>query len=226
MTGIRDISYKSTVHDIKILLTKFVQEKSFSVESGGGGPQSNLNTLPYLAHMALYVINTTRAGARELTSVHTWLSAPPTQWVEQATAAEGPLYFTALCTVLMTPAEWTEKRAAILQRLLATVHIRASNPVKKEVLEYSQYRSLVLFWAFVDLVIREMWTGVTPQPEQEWSTSLAEWIRNNDETILSRSSKILNMFQEDLVQAQGKMICSTELYYLIITTIYFQICLR
>ena len=205
MTGIRDISYKSTVHDIKILLTKFAQEKSFSVESGGGGPQSNLNTLPYLAHMALYVINTTRAGARELTSVNTWLSAPPTQWVEQATAAEGPLYFTALCTVLMTPAEWTEKRAAILQRLLATVHIRAGPPVNKTgMLDYSAYRPLVLFWAMVDLVIREMWKGVALAPEQEWSQSLAEWIRKSDEAMLSRSQKILSQFQEELVPAEGE----------------------
>ena len=206
VTGQRDISYKSTVHDIKIMLTKFAQEKSFSVESGGGGPQSNLNTLPYLAHMALYVINTTRAASRELTSVRTWLSAPPSQWVEQATAADGPLYSTALCTILMTPAEWSEKRAAILQRLMATVHIRAGAPVNKTaMMEYSAYRPLVLFWAMVDLVIRQMWAGVTVGPEQEWSQSLAEWIRKNDEAMLARSHKILAQFQEELVPAEGEI---------------------
>ena len=73
--------------DIKILLTKFAQEKSFSVESGGGGPQSNLNTLPYLAHMALYVINTTRAASSDLTTPRTYLSAPPSPRVAQPTAA-------------------------------------------------------------------------------------------------------------------------------------------
>jgi E3 ubiquitin-protein ligase UBR4 len=46
---------------MKLLLLKFAQERSFSVDSGGGGPQSNLHLLPYLAHMALYVINTTRS---------------------------------------------------------------------------------------------------------------------------------------------------------------------
>merc|ERR1719411_1686640 len=97
VTGQRDISYQSTLHDIKILISKFAQERSFSVESGGGGPQSNLHLLPYLAHMALYVINTTRAGPRELTNIESWLSNSPAQWMEQATAAEGPLYYTALC---------------------------------------------------------------------------------------------------------------------------------
>jgi len=202
VTGQRDISYQSTLHDIKLLVSKFAQERSFSVESGGGGPQSNLHLMAYLVHMGLYVMNTTRAGTRELTNLQAWLAAGPAQWVEQATAPDGPLYFTTTCLLLLSPDQWREKRAAVLQRLLATVHIRAANPVKKEVLEYSQYRSLVLFWCLVDLVIREMWAGVSAQPDQEWTTTLAEWIRNNDETILARSSKILNMFQEDLVQAQ------------------------
>ena len=107
VTGQRDISYQSTVHDIKILISKFAQEKSFSVESGGGGPQSNLHLLPYLAHMALYVLNTTRAAARELANIQAWLASPPAQWLEAARAADGPLYHTALCVVVMAPAEVT-----------------------------------------------------------------------------------------------------------------------
>ena len=56
----RDIGYQSTIHDLKLLLLRFAQDKSFSSESGGGGPQSNMNLVPYLVHMALYVLNTTR----------------------------------------------------------------------------------------------------------------------------------------------------------------------
>merc|ERR1719445_1100875 len=128
VTGQRDISYQSTVHDIKILISKFAQERSFAAEAGRGGPQSNLNMLAYLVHMALYVINTTRAATRELTNLQAWLAAGPGQWVDQAFAPDGPLYFTTTCLLLLSPAQWREKRAAILQRLLATVHIRASNP--------------------------------------------------------------------------------------------------
>lgn len=57
-TGLRDISYTQTVHDLKLLLLRFAQEKSFHEDTGGGGPQSNMNLVPYLMHMALYVINT------------------------------------------------------------------------------------------------------------------------------------------------------------------------
>merc|ERR1719228_748970 len=117
-TGQRDISYQATAHDIKLLLLKFAQERSFSVENGGGGPQSNLHLLPYLVHMGLYVINTTRAGPREVAAVQTWLRAPAQQWVEQAVASDGPLYYTALCLLLLSPQEWASSRLSILQRLL------------------------------------------------------------------------------------------------------------
>ena len=40
VTGQRDISYQSTVHDIKILISKFAQERSFAAEAGGGGPHA------------------------------------------------------------------------------------------------------------------------------------------------------------------------------------------
>ena len=52
------MSYSSTLHDLKLLLLRFGGEKSFSEDSGGGGPQSNMNLIPYILHMALYVLNT------------------------------------------------------------------------------------------------------------------------------------------------------------------------
>lgn len=64
-TGHRDIGYVSTCHDLKLLLLRFALERSFSDESGGGGPQSNMHFLPYLMHAALYVLNTTRSWSRE-----------------------------------------------------------------------------------------------------------------------------------------------------------------
>ena len=57
-TSVRDASYPYTIHDLKHILMKFATEKSFSEDSGGGGRQSNMHLVPYLIHMALYVMNT------------------------------------------------------------------------------------------------------------------------------------------------------------------------
>ena len=53
-----DASYSAWIHDLKSLLLRFAHERSFSSESGGGGPQSNVHVVPYLLHVALYVLNT------------------------------------------------------------------------------------------------------------------------------------------------------------------------
>lgn len=57
-TGHRDIGYQCTVHDLKLLLMRFAREKQFHEDTGGGGPLSNMQLVPCLMHMALYVINT------------------------------------------------------------------------------------------------------------------------------------------------------------------------
>lgn len=67
-TGVRDPSYPYNVHDVKLLVLKFAQEKSFSEDSGGGGRQSNMHLLPYIQHMALYVINTLVAASVSIVS--------------------------------------------------------------------------------------------------------------------------------------------------------------
>lgn len=56
--GLYDQSFHYLAHDIRLLLLRFAYEKSFSAESGGGGPQSNLFLIPYLMHIAIYILNT------------------------------------------------------------------------------------------------------------------------------------------------------------------------
>lgn len=51
-------TFHNTVHDLRLLLERFAFEKSFNEDSGGGGRQSNFNIIPYMVHMALYVMNT------------------------------------------------------------------------------------------------------------------------------------------------------------------------
>ncbi len=84
-TGHREVSstsYVSTIHDLKLLILRFAAEKSFSDDSGGGGPQSNLHLIAYMVHMALYVINTTRSAVREAKKINNFLEMPTNKWVD------------------------------------------------------------------------------------------------------------------------------------------------
>ena len=71
----------------------------------------------------------------------------------------------------------------------------------KQVKEYSVYRTNVLLFALVD---REGIPTHDTDPQVDWPTSPAEWIRNNDETTLARYTAILKTFHNDLVDTQDK----------------------
>lgn len=55
-----EITFTSSVHDLKLLLNRFAFEKSFHEDAGGGGPQSNMHLVPYLLFYGLYILLSSR----------------------------------------------------------------------------------------------------------------------------------------------------------------------
>lgn len=55
-TGLYGHSHPMLLHDLRLLLLRFAYDKSFSAESGGGGPQSNMYLVPYIIQVAAYLI--------------------------------------------------------------------------------------------------------------------------------------------------------------------------
>jgi E3 ubiquitin-protein ligase UBR4 len=210
----RDIGYVSTIHDMKLLLLKFSHDQSFSSESGGGGPQSNMHLIPYIAHMALYVLNTTRSVPREDKNLKAFLDAPKEKWLEQCYVAEGPHYQTALAMLILSPNRWKSVRVILLQRLLLCAHARSisgsgharcstlgpEGGEHRDVKEYGTvYKPVILYFALIDQIYEQMFNNVSQ--DTEWSTGLSEWIRHNDEALLKSTSRVLSTFQDDLLPA-------------------------
>ncbi|KAJ9582029.1 hypothetical protein L9F63_003612 [Diploptera punctata] len=194
-TGHRDISYASTVHDLKLLLLRFAQEKSFHDDTGGGGPQSNMHIIPYLIHMALYVINTTRSGPREDKNLTSYLeNSAPDKWLESSYEAEGPLYWAVLSLLLHPPSRWNRSRLSHLRRLLVTAQARHIQPA-----EYSVYKSYLLFFGLVDGIYTNYFKKVNVNSDDQWPSILADYIRHNDEALLKASERLLASYREELV---------------------------
>ncbi|KAJ9575317.1 hypothetical protein L9F63_025733, partial [Diploptera punctata] len=172
-TGHRDISYASTVHDLKLLLLRFAQEKSFHDDTGGGGPQSNMHIIPYLIHMALYVINTTRSGPREDKNLTSYLeNSAPDKWLESSYEAEGPLYWAVLSLLLHPPSRWNRSRLSHLRRLLVTAQARHIQPA--------------------DGIYTNYFKKVNVNSDDQWPSILADYIRHNDEALLKASERLLH----------------------------------
>ncbi|KYM95161.1 E3 ubiquitin-protein ligase UBR4 [Cyphomyrmex costatus] len=206
-TSHRDISYSSTVHDLKLLLLRFAQEKSFHEDTGGGGPQSNMHIVPYLIHMALYVVNTTRSATREDKALMTYLEVPPgSTWLDSCYEAEGPLYQCTLSLLLLTPSRWKSHRLTHLNRLLVLAHQRYVSPsaTTKTIMEpsakdYAIYKNILIFFSLVDSIYANFFKKVNVLSDDQWPSVLAEYIRHNDEAMLKASERVLSSYRDELL---------------------------
>lgn len=210
-TGHRDISYSSTVHDLKLLLWRFAQEKSFHDDTGGGGPQSNMHIIPYLIHMALYVINTTRCGSKEEKALSAYVdTAPNDRWVEMSYAADGPLYWMVLSLLVHSPSRWQRNRLVHLRRAIVTAQVRhvystpPSGPSGAIILtdtsikDYSVYKPYLIFFGLVDSIYSN-YCKKSPAVDDLWPSVLADYIRHNDEALVKASERLMATYREELL---------------------------
>ncbi|KAI5726809.1 hypothetical protein M8J76_008922 [Diaphorina citri] len=209
-TGHRDILYGPTIHDLKLLLLRFANEKSFHEDAGGGGPQSNMHLIPYLIHMALYVINTTRSFKREDQNLSTYLETSSTdKLIDACYEAEGPHYFAVLSLAIHSHSKWRKHRAQHLRRLLFTCHVRNvhhSLPMsrtfsaeEKQVKAWKVYRGTAIFFALIDQIYVIAFGNVPEGSDDQWPTALADYIRNNDEPLLKASEDVMSVYSDKLL---------------------------
>ncbi|XP_060810461.1 E3 ubiquitin-protein ligase UBR4 isoform X2 [Amyelois transitella] len=208
-TGHRDIGHTCTVHDLKLLLLRFARGRTFHDDTGGGGPLSNMQLAPALIHMALYVINTSRVAAREVSALESSLGWAPARLLESAHDAEGALYFLTLSLLLYPHAKWRSVRVEHLKRLLLTGHVRSVSPAGPALRSlpaehrapkpWPDYKPYAVFVAVVDQLYSVMFKNVTATTVDQWPVKLAEYIRHNDEANAKAAEKIVTTLTDELL---------------------------
>ena len=79
---------------------------------------------------------------------------------------------------------------------------RCQSLADKNVKPYATYKLVILYFALIDQLYETMFNKVpTTANDAKWPTSLADWIRHNDDNLLKSSAKILSIFQDDLYPA-------------------------
>ncbi|PZC74948.1 hypothetical protein B5X24_HaOG206881 [Helicoverpa armigera] len=208
-TGHRDIGHTCTLHDLKLLLLRFARGRTFHDDTGGGGPLSNMQLVPALIHMALYVINTSRVAARELSALEAALAWAPARLLESAHDAEGPLYFATLMLMLYPHAKWRSVKLDMLKRLLVIGHVRGAAPGGpairalpadlRAVAAWADYKPYALFVAIIDQLYTVMFKNVSATTVDQWPIKLAEYIRHNDEANGKAAERIVTTLTDELL---------------------------
>ncbi|XP_064650064.1 E3 ubiquitin-protein ligase UBR4-like isoform X3 [Lineus longissimus] len=208
-TAVRDASYSFTVHDLKLLLQRYSGEKSFSDESGGGGRESNMHLLPYMMHMALYVMNTTRSVPKEEKNISQFLDQAKDKWVEGAFEIASPLYWTMMMVHIYSRDRWKQVRVKVLGRLLFMAQARSANPGggkslgDKNIRHYEVYKATLAFFCLADGIYSYLFKNVNVGADVCWSTALAEHIRNSDRSMLDAGDKLVNMYEDELLPCES-----------------------
>ncbi|KAL0896018.1 hypothetical protein ABMA27_012006 [Loxostege sticticalis] len=208
-TGHRDIGHTCTLHDLKLLLLRFARGRTFHDDTGGGGPLSNMQLVPALVHMALYVINTSRVATREMAALEAALGWAPARLLESAHDAEGPLYFLTLMLMLYPHAKWKSLRVDMLKRVLVIAHargvapggpaLRALAPEQRAARAWPDYKPYALMVAIVDQLYTVMFKNVNATTVEQWPVKLAEYIRHNDEANAKAAERIVTTLTDELL---------------------------
>ncbi|XP_068151498.1 protein purity of essence [Drosophila tropicalis] len=203
-----DISYTSSIHDLKLLLVRFAWERSFHDDAGGGGPQSNMHFVPYLLFYAVYLLLSSRSAARDSKTLLTYLTAAPSEkWLECGYEVDGPLYMLTISLSLHSRDLWNKHKLAHLKRLLAVAqarHVSPSvlckallSPADRQAKDYAVYKPFLMIWGLVDLLYNNLFKTVTTPKEEDWPISLFDYIRKNDEAMLKSTDSILQMLTDE-----------------------------
>ncbi|XP_067624888.1 protein purity of essence isoform X2 [Eurosta solidaginis] len=205
-----DISFPSSIHDLKMLLMRFAWERSFHDDAGGGGPQSNMHFVPYLLFYAVYLLLSSRSAARDCKTLIAYLTAAPSdKWLECGYDVEGPLYMLTISLALHSHETWNKHKLSHLKRLIAIAQARQISPSvqckallspsDRQTKDYSVYRPFTMMWALIDLIYSVLFKTVSTPKEEDWSISLFDYIRKNDEAMLKSTDLILQTFTEEFL---------------------------
>jgi len=168
-----------------------------------------MHLVPYVMHMALYVLNTTRSAAREEKNVMNYLKLTPDKWIESALAVEGGMYWSMLMIHTLDRPQWEAHRKPLLARLLVQAHIRKVAPngrvsvADKAAKDYSVYKPYLAWFALLDGMYKTFYKTLSVDAGSTWSQSLAEFIRQNDTSLQENAGKLLSLFEEEVLPCES-----------------------
>jgi E3 ubiquitin-protein ligase UBR4 len=138
IVGRMDAPFQSQyhAHALRMLITRYANETTFNEDAKGGGPESNISVVPYMAQVILHLLDQNegheRIAAEKLLAA---FLAPPADGTSSAAAAaaagqnqkhqhfggllEKAGFMACLAVFVLSSPEWSRHRLTLLKKLLA-----------------------------------------------------------------------------------------------------------
>lgn len=157
---------------------------------------------------SLYISLSTRSYTREEKTLTAFLNQPINEkWLESAYEVDGPVYQAVMSIVLHTQEMWAKNRLKYLKRFIVCYHVRhlyptttckgLNAPGDKDVKDYNVYKGGLMMFALIELIYKCFFSKVVNPKDEDWSVSLFNFIRKNDEPMLKAAVNVLENFKDE-----------------------------
>ena len=182
-----------------MLLVRFATQAKFHLDSGGGGPESNLKLIPYLLQASLYVLNQTKQQSLYMELVDNYLGEFDA--ASSATDVKGPCFMATAALLTRDHVWWSANRIRILETLVVSRHLRE----KKDT--FDALKPAFFFWFLIDKFFALMFIAkdvATIDAELEThSERLALYIRTAERDIIKRAESLIGDLQGEVYPCES-----------------------
>ncbi|KRZ57022.1 Intron-binding protein aquarius [Trichinella nativa] len=203
------LSCDLVINDLKCLLIRFCWKKSFSTDSHGGGPESNMHLIPYMLYLAgltLIARDKDDDGNRLRSNLSQFLANGSEFWFANAFDANGLFFQSTLFILYHDHAAWAAHRLDILKRFICAGHHHAlfhQDSQKEEPIEFKNYIPYLIYFALINSIYTQMFKSVSsvlPGTDDSWLKLLLMYISANYLDLYDSSTQLFTTYENHLLR--------------------------
>eukprot|EP01112_Ceratiomyxa_fruticulosa_P005979 TRINITY_DN16776_c0_g1_i1.p1 TRINITY_DN16776_c0_g1~~TRINITY_DN16776_c0_g1_i1.p1 ORF type:complete len:449 (-),score=102.01 TRINITY_DN16776_c0_g1_i1:59-1405(-) len=205
------------IHDLKFLLLRFAKEESFSEESKGGGPESNMRFIPFFLQMGMFLIDGKGSSRKSMEKVlQTFLgvtgvsdsssSIPPPSPSVGGSIGDGVLFMLVLSLFVQSIDEWEESKLTFLKRTISFARTMLPAPLPAEPSEsqiFEACRPMLIFYGLIDkiqeLVKKGEASGSSSGSSGGWTHDMKQKLISHGTRVQKEFSGLLSVYEEELL---------------------------
>lgn len=190
------------IHNLRLQLSRFAFEESFSKESKGGGPEHNLQAIPYMLHMIWYLLDEEQGQSAAINeSLDGLMGSLDHLRLDQM------IYMLTLVLVSFKPSKWGEIRDKIVEASMKIAKMSPKEPTRLVMIEngneasgimkgiLSTFRVLMIVVKLIDLVYGILFQGLN---ENQWKDQIHLFLMSGDPIIQDNSMVIFEEYKRFL----------------------------
>ncbi|KRX19899.1 Intron-binding protein aquarius [Trichinella nelsoni] len=204
------LSCDLVISDLKCLLIRFCWKKSFSTDSHGGGPESNMHLIPYMLYLGgltlIAMDKDDNDGNRLRSNLSQFLADGSEFWFANAFDANGLFFQSTLFILYHDHAAWAAHRLDILKRFICAGHHHAlfhQDSQKEEPIEFKNYIPYLIYFALINSIYTHMFKSVSsvlPGTDDSWLKLLLMYISANYVDLYNSSAQLFTTYENHLLR--------------------------